>query len=821
MTAFSLSHYAGAVLNTKKEHSYFRYFETNTRELIHPQQTCFIAIKGKQFDGHNFILQAFEKGVHNFVVQKEEVVKTLPVNYIVVENSIDFFQECVAEYRKQFNIPVIGITGSNGKTIVKEWLCDVLQALYKVTKSPKSYNSQIGVPLSVQELSTNTEIAVFEAGISEKNEMQKLAKIIQPTLAVLTNIGTAHQENFDTYQEKLFEKLSLSQHSEVLFYYADDFLQENIPQYPHLPQKIISTGTNENCVVRITHIHTGVTHSECTLTFQQKTYIFQIPFTDEVSIKNASLVIAICLYLNIPAEILQRELLDLQPVSMRLEWITAHPSITILNDTYSSDLVSIRQAVQTLLQSKGNPRKIAVLTDLDYKSADVKQVHQEVIRFLQSIAIDKVFLAGTHFFDLKPELQDPRFEFYASVQDLEEHLPIQDLYNSVVLLKGARKYSLEQFIPKITESAHPTYLKINLNALADNIRYFRRLINPETKIMAMVKAFSYGGGTWEIAQELAYQQVDYLAVAYTDEAVFLRKKGIRIPILVMNAIPQDIQRCIDCDIEVQIHCFEQLEQFSTIIDVKKPLSVHLKTDTGMHRLGFLPQQFGQVLDFLQNKKTQFEVKGILTHLAAADNPEHDAYTQKQIEIFSSLVALCKQFYPDVLAHALNTSGVLRFKHAQCNMVRLGIGMYGISPTLQEYGFEEIMSLHSKIVAIQQYQEIVSIGYNRSEYTKQKNSKIATLPIGYGDGISRRWSNGNGKVLVKGQFAPVVGRVCMDMMMIDVSHIPDVKVGDEAVLIGKQGAHQIKANEIAQWCDTIGYEVVTTINQRVKRVYVKE
>jgi len=821
MTAFSLSHYAGAVLNTKKEHSYFRYFETNTRELIHPQQTCFIAIKGKQFDGHNFILQAFEKGVHSFVVQKEEVVKTLPVNYIVVENSIDFFQECVAEYRKQFNIPVIGITGSNGKTIVKEWLCDVLQALYKVTKSPKSYNSQIGVPLSVQELSTNTEIAVFEAGISEKNEMQKLAKIIQPTLAVLTNIGTAHQENFDTYQEKLFEKLSLSQHSEVLFYYADDFLQENIPQYPHLPQKIISTGTNENCVVRITHIHTGVTHSECTLTFQQKTYIFQIPFTDEVSIKNASLVIAICLYLNIPAEILQRELLDLQPVSMRLEWITAHPSITILNDTYSSDLVSIRQAVQTLLQSKGNPRKIAVLTDLDYKSADVKQVHQEVIRFLQSTAIDKVFLAGTHFFDLKPELQDPRFEFYASVQDLEEHLPIQDLYNSVVLLKGARKYNLEQFIPKITESAHPTYLKINLNALADNIRYFRRLINPETKIMAMVKAFSYGGGTWEIAQELAYQQVDYLAVAYTDEAVFLRKKGIQIPVLVMNAIPQDIQRCIEYDIEVQIHCFEQLEQFSTIIDAKKPLSVHLKTDTGMHRLGFLPQQFGQVLDFLQNKKTQFEVKGILTHLAAADNPEHDDYTHQQLSSFSKIVEQCKTLYPDALAHALNTSGVLRFKDAQFDMARLGIGMYGIAPTLQEYGFEEIMSLHSKIVAIQQYQEIVSIGYNRSEYTKQKNSKIATLPIGYGDGISRRWSNGNGKVLVKGQFAPVIGRVCMDMMMIDVSHIPDVKVGDEAVLIGKQGAHQIKANEVAQWCGTIGYEVVTSINQRVKRLYIKE
>ena len=821
MNVFSLSEYPQAVLNADKKYLYFRYFETNTREIIHADRICFVAIKGRQFDGHHFIEQAYCKGVRNFIVQQENEVKSLPVNYILVENTIDFFQKCVAEYRKQFDIPVIGITGSNGKTIVKEWLNDILQAKYKVTKSPKSYNSQIGVPLSVQELSNNTEIAIFEAGISQKNEMQNLANIIQPTITILTNIGTAHQENFTTYQEKLFEKLILAEESQVLIYYADDFLEKNITQYKKLPSQIISIGTKPSYDFYISRIHTGITHTECTFLHQQKEYTFQVPFTDEVSLKNVYLVIAVCLHLNLSPELIQKELLDLQPVSMRLEWITAHPSITILNDTYSSDLISIRQAVQALVQSKGNPKKIAILTDLDYKSDDVKEIHKQVLEFLNATSLDKVFLIGTHFFDLKNEVKNSQFVFYSNLQELEKNFSIQVLYNSVVLLKGARKYNLEQFIPKITESAHPTYLKINLNILADNIRYFRALLNPQTKIMAMVKAFSYGGGTWEIAQELAYQQVDYLAVAYTDEAIFLRKKGIQIPILVMNAIPQDVQRCIEYNLEVQVHHLEQLRLFSENIPAKSTLKIHLKTDTGMHRLGFLPHQFKEVWQFLQQKKELFEVKGILSHLAAADNPEHDAYTHEQIQLFQNLVKQCKNLYPDTLAHILNTSGMLRFKEAQFDMVRLGIGMYGISPVLQEHGFQEIMSLHSKIVAIQEYEDIVSIGYNRSEYTKQKNSIIATLPIGYGDGISRRWSNGEGRVLVKGQFAPVIGRVCMDMMMIDITHIPNVKTGDEVILIGRQGKNQIKANDVAKWCDTIGYEVITTINQRVKRVYTKE
>lgn len=821
MSVFSLCEYPQAVLNADKKYLYFRYFETNTREIIHADRICFVAIKGKQFDGHHFIEQAYCKGVRNFIVQQENEVKSLPVNYILVQNSIDFFQKCVAQYRKQFDIPVIGITGSNGKTIVKEWLCDILQGKYTVNKSPKSYNSQIGVPLSVQELSPSTQIAVFEAGISEKNEMQHLERIILPTITVLTNIGTAHQENFVTYQEKLFEKLTLAQNSQVLIYYADEFLLENVPKYPYLPKSVLCVGTYPQCDIRIIHAHTGVMHTECTILYQGKTHIFQVPFTDEVSLKNVYLVIAVCLHLNLSPKLIQKELLDLQPVSMRLEWITAHPSITILNDTYSSDIVSIRQAIQALVQSKGNPKKIAILTDLDYKSDDVKEIHKQVLEFLNAIPLDKVFLIGTHFFDLKNEIKKPQFAFYSNIQELEKNFSIQDLYNSVILLKGARKYNLEQFIPKITESAHPTYLKINLNTLADNLRYFRALLNPNTKIMAMVKAFSYGGGTWEIAQELAYQQVDYLAVAYTDEAVFLRKKGIHIPILVMNAIPQDVQRCIEYNLEVQAHHLEQLHLLSENIPAKSTLKIHIKTDTGMHRLGFLPHQFKEVWQFLQQKKELFEVKGILSHLAAADNPEHDAYTHEQIQLFQNLVKQCKNLYPDALAHILNTSGVLRFKEAQFDMVRLGIGMYGISPVLQEYGFQEIMSLHSKIVAIQEYEDIVSIGYNRSEYTKQKNSIIATLPVGYGDGISRRWSNGKAKVLVREQFAPVIGRVCMDMMMIDITYIPNVKMGDEVVLIGKQGKNQIKVNDVAKWCDTIGYEIITSINQRVKRIYIKE
>lgn len=818
---FSLSAYDNAVLNAEKEYLFFRYFETNTREIIHGHQVCFVAIEGKQFDGHHFIKQAYEKGVRNFIVQKEDIVKELSVNYLVVPNTVDFFQSCVAAYRRQFSIPIIGITGSNGKTIVKEWLSDILQAKYRVTKSPKSYNSQIGVPLSVQELSPNTQIALFEAGISEKNEMQKLARIIQPTITLLTNIGTAHQENFTSFEEKLFEKLILAEQSQALIYYADSFLMQHIPLYPKLPKTVISVGTHPDCTMYISNLHTRITHTEYQITYQYQKYLFQVPFTDEVSIQNISLVIATCLYLNLPIDIIQKEVLDLQPISMRLEWITAHPSITILNDTYSSDIISIRQAVQTLIQSKGNPKKIAILTDLDYKGSDIKQVHQEVLTFLSSTPLDKIFLVGKQFFELHQSLDKEKFTVYNTLQDLERQIPIQELYNSVVLLKGARKYNLEQFIPKITESAHPTYLKINLNTLADNLRYFRKLISPETKIMAMVKAFSYGGGTWEIAQELAYQQVDYLAVAYTDEAIFLRKKGIQIPILVMNAIPQDIQRCIEYDIEVQIHNFEQLKQFLSNVPSNNLLNIHLKIDTGMHRLGFLPSQFEKVLGYLQDNSSTIKVKGILTHLAAADNPEHDEYTHAQIEVFANIVKQCKTLYPDVIAHALNTAGVLRLNYAQFDMVRLGIGMYGISPTLQEYGFQEIMSLHSKIIAIQEYEDIVSIGYNRSEYTKKKRSRIATLPIGYGDGISRKWSNGRGKVLVKGLFAPVIGRVCMDMMMIDITHIPDVSLGDEVILIGKQGKNEIKTNDIAQWCDTIGYEIITSINQRVKRIYIKE
>ncbi|MCS7029474.1 MAG: bifunctional UDP-N-acetylmuramoyl-tripeptide:D-alanyl-D-alanine ligase/alanine racemase [Bacteroidia bacterium] len=817
---FSLSPYTNAILKAP-EHLHFRYFETNTREIIHGDSLCFVAIKGNHFDGHDFVLDAFNKGVRNFVVEREQTVQSLPVNYIAVPNSIRFFQNCVAQYRKQFGIPVIGITGSNGKTIVKEWLCDILQAKYAITKSPKSYNSQIGVPLSVQELSPRTQIAVFEAGISQPDEMKYLEAIIQPTLTILTNIGAAHQENFTTYTQKLFEKLTLAQNSQALIYYADEFLLENVPKYPRLPKQVIAVGTHPSCTIKI-HTHVGLTHSESAFSYQGSSFVFQIPFTDETSLKNAHLVIGTLLYLGFDPQLLQRELLDLQPISMRLEWITAHPSITLLNDTYSSDVVSIRQAVQTLIQSKGNGKKIAILTDLDYKSVEVGQVHQTVLEFLQTVPLHKVFLIGTQFYALQNQVKKDNFVFYPSLKDFEAHLPIEELYNSVVLLKGARKYNLEQLIPKITESAHPTYLKINLTTLAQNLRYFRALLNPKTKIMAMVKAFSYGGGTWEIAQELAYQHVDYLAVAYTDEAVFLRKKGIQTPILVVNAVPQDVIRCLDYDLEVQIHHFEQLKSFLSLLqNQNKVLSVHLKVDTGMHRLGFLPTIFQEVLSFIAQHKKYFNVKGIMTHLAAADNPEHDAYTEQQLALFLDVVKQCKFFYPDVLAHALNTAGILRFPQAQLDMVRLGIGMYGISPVLQSFGFEEIMSLHTKVIAVQRYEEIVSIGYNRSEYTKTKPSYIATLPVGYGDGISRRWSNGKGRVLIKGQFAPVIGRVCMDMMMIDVSHIPDVKVGDEVVLIGKQGSLQIRANDVAQWCDTIGYEIVTTINQRVKRIYVKE
>ncbi len=791
----------------------------DSRHVVDPTGTLFIAIKGIRNDGHFFIHDLIKKrNIRNFIVASNYQIPNeySDFNFIIVDNPLYAFHALAADYRSRFNIPIIGITGSNGKTIVKEWLYHILQPYYRITRSPKSYNSQTGVPLSVLNLEPDTTLAIFEAGISQKNEMQNLSRIIQPTIGIFTNIGDAHQENFIDYEEKIVEKLLLFKSCDTLIFCADHELIDKViknTSWLNSCRKLTWSTKNKEADLRISAIEQQKGTTRITGLFQKQLISITIPFTDYASIENAIHCWITALYLQIPQSEIQQAMNTLTPVAMRLEQIAGINGCTIINDSYNLDIPSLTIALDYLMQQQ-HPNKTLILSDILQSGLPDNELYKRVASLINEKKINKLYGIGRSIYS-HADLFSCEKEFFKSTDEFIDSFHASKFQNEAILLKGARIFEFERILAMLEQRVHLTTLEINLNALVHNLNYYRSKLKPETKIMVMVKAFSYGSGSYEIANLLEFHRVNYLAVAYVDEGIALRRSNIALPIIVMGPEDGSFRRMIEYQLEPEIYSFDVLQKFMQQIKIHQlqHIPIHIKIDTGMHRLGFLPDEITSLCHILKDNHL-VQVKSVFSHLAASDEPEHDDYTHQQVETF---VEVCKQIQ-SVLPyqfdrHILNSAGIERFPQYQFDMVRLGIGLYGINPFNQNK-LKVVGRLKTHIIQIKHIKKGNTIGYGRKGMAN-KDTTIAVIPIGYADGFTRRLS-GKGKVWLNGKYAPIIGNICMDMSMIDITNI-QASVGDEVEIFGEH----ISVDELASITGTIAYEILTSVSDRVKRIYISE
>jgi len=773
----------------------------------------FIAIKGIRHDGHKFIDELYKKGFRNFLISDAEFeTSNYPqANFLLVDNTLKAFQELAKNHRLQFEIPVIGITGSNGKTIVKEWLSTCLKNQYKICKSPKSYNSQVGVPLSVLGLNSEAEMAIFEAGISQQGEMEKLQNIIQPSIGIFTNIGQAHSENFNSLAEKATEKLKLFSSVKKLIYCKDHTVIHRVITKELSTELITWSKQDTSAFVYVKSILQESEKSTINLIHKALEKQFLIPFQDEASIENCIHIICTLLSLNISDVEIQKGLSQLQSLAMRLELKEAKGNSLLINDAYSSDLDSLKIALDFLHQQSGNAKKVAILSDLDETGISKAELFPKLMRLLDSYEIEQVVGIGENFTDFQVLFSN--CTCFKNTDEFIENIKNFDFQDSAILLKGARRFQFEKIAKVLEQKIHETVLEVNLNAISENFHYYKSLLHKETKVMVMVKAFSYGNGSYEIAHHLEYHHADYLAVAYVDEGIALRKKGIRTSIMVLNPDGTQFKQLIDHCLEPEIYSFRQLKALQYELSKAKltDYPIHLKVDTGMRRLGFESTEIAELITLISKHK-EIRIASVFSHLASSENEEDKDFTQIQIDEFRSI---CTEVESTIktpfLKHILNSSGIINYPEAQFNMVRLGIGLYGIG----DDNLQNCSSLKSVISQVKQVPAGVSIGYNRA-YFADETIRIAIIPIGYADGLNRGLSNGNGQVIINGKAASIIGNICMDMCMVDISLI-DAQEGDEVIIWDTQ-KHIL---DIAESLNTIAYEVLTNVSQRVKRVFVQE
>ncbi|MBE9468154.1 MAG: bifunctional UDP-N-acetylmuramoyl-tripeptide:D-alanyl-D-alanine ligase/alanine racemase [Bacteroidetes bacterium] len=801
------------------ENKLIKYLLIDSRNIISAPDSIFFAIVGENNNGHNFIADLYKNDVLNFVVSKlpKNYKKYINANFILVNNTLTALQKLAEFHRNQFNIPVVGITGSNGKTIIKEWLFQALDKDKKVIRSPKSYNSQVGVPLSVLLLDKSCDFGIFEAGISKPQEMEKIQPIINPTIGIFTNIGDAHQENFIDLNQKIKEKIKLFYNSNTIIYRKDyKLIDEQFNSNTHFSNKqIITWSTKQNADLQITNINKKNNHSLISAKYKNKNYSIEIPFIDDASIENAIHVWLLMFFLDFDNKNIADKMLDLSTVAMRLELKQGINHCSIINDSYNSDIQSLTIALDFLTHQKQNNKNVLILSDILQSSFDEKELYKKVAELVSKKNIDEIIGIGktisrnSNFFNIKKH-------FFHSTDDFLLNCSKNSFVNSNILLKGSRKFQFEKISTILEKKVHRTVLEINLNAIEKNLTFFRSKLRPKTKIMAMVKAFSYGSGTYEIANLLQYQNIDYLAAAYTDEGIQLRKNQISLPIVIMTPEIHSFNLMIEHNLEPEIYNFRTLQAFhdALINNNKKTYPIHIKLDTGMHRSGFEKKDIDKLIYELKKHK-DLKIKSIFSHLAASDEKIHDEFTQTQFTAFELMTSeIMSNFDYPILRHILNSSGIERFPENQYEMVRLGIGLYGISPS-NESKLLNVSTLKSKIAQIRNVKKNDSVGYGRKGILK-KDSKIATVPIGYADGLRRQLSNGVGKVLVNNQFAPIIGNICMDISMIDITDI-NAKEGDDVIFFGKD----YPITELAKQLKTIPYEILTGISNRVKRIYFHE
>ncbi len=811
----------GEALQLPYPDHWIRHLLFDSRQINVPAEALFFAIKGKRHDGHLFINDLYKEGVRSFVVTKRIDGSDFPgANFVLVADAVEALQQLAVYHRGQFDIPVIGITGSNGKTIVKEWLFQLFAPDLGIVRSPRSYNSQLGVPLSVWQLAANHDLAIFEAGISTTGEMKKLQPIIRCSTGIFTNIGEAHAEGFASVEEKIAEKLFLFKDTQTLIYCKDYEGIHKAVQHSFSGDCFCWSKTDQQADLFITAIaQPDSNHTTIRGTYQKQLQDITIPFTDRASIENAIHCWSFLLLRGVDPEVIQERMLLLAPVEMRLELKAGINHCLLINDTYNSDLNSLTIALDFLAHQSPKLQRGLILSDILESGQTETDLYKQVGKQIEQKNITLFIGIGKAVTALKAWL--PRAidaYFFESSEAFIDRFDVDMLWNVALLVKGARKFRFENIIRHLSLKAHNAVLEINIDAFIHNLHVYNSYLSRGTKMMVMVKASAYGGGSTELGKVLQFHQVDFLGVAYADEGADLRRGGIHLPILVLNPDEASFPTIYKYHLQPEIYNFRLLDTFLNFLpEGRMPYPVQLKLDTGMHRLGFAPKELPELCRRLKNQ-SKIKVTAIFSHLAASEADDHDAFSKQQVQSFLKMYEQLEEalgYAP--IKHILNSAGILRFPQYQMDMVRLGIGIYGIdsSETIQRQ-LKNVLSLKGRISQIKHISPPDTVGYNRKGKV-EATSRIATVSVGYADGLPRLAGNGRFSVMIQGKNAPIIGDVCMDMFMVNISSIPEAREGDEVTIF----ANSQQIWELANCSQTIPYEIFTGISERVKRVYFKE
>ena len=788
---------------------------TDSRSLVATGDTAFFAIPGLQYDGHDFVPDLYDAGVRVFVVEDLPPIMHKDAAYLHVDNVVHALQKLMADRRSQFDIPVISITGSNGKTIVKEWVSQLLTDKYTMCRSPKSYNSQIGVPLSVSLLEERHDMAVFEAGISRKGEMKNLQSVIQPQIGLLTNLGQAHQENFASLEEKLTEKLYLFEHAQTVILPVDDdrILSTWHNLYPDFPGRVITWAKNRKDAGFYVTYDEGQKTTDVHMVSDDINLAFTIPFADKASQENAVSTALLLYAAGLGKQAIEDGMPKLQPVAMRLEIKEGIRNCTVINDSYNSDVNALKIALD-FAERQNKKNLVVILSDILQSGKDKSILYQSIAGLVNANPrIESLIGIGR---DISPhaDLFKSSDHFFTSTGAFLDSGIWQGFEDKTVLLKGARPFRFETISRQLEAKAHQTMLEVKLEAVTHNLKTFRSLLPAETKMMVMVKAFSYGSGSVEIGRHLQNQAVDYLGVAIVDEGVDLRKAGVHVPIMVMNPQPAGFDLMYEYKLEPEVYSLKVLGALVQFVQSNgiPEMGIHLKLDTGMHRLGICEHELDELLAVLRSHPS-LRLKSVFSHLAGSDVPGLDEFTRHQLKAFKQMAdRIADETGEQFIRHIANTNGIVRFPDARLDMVRLGIGLYGVGAANSAY-LENAVVFKTRIISIKQLDKGDTVGYNRAGEIFRPTA-VAVIPVGYGDGLSRKLGNGRWNVEVNGVLCPIIGDVCMDMCMVDLSGT-EANSGDEVIVFGGKAG----VEDMAETLETIPYEVLTGISQRVKRVYM--
>lgn len=801
-----------------------RFLSFDSRNILSGNETLFFALKSERNNGHNYIHDAYTKEVRSFVIEE------LPVNYeslentsfILVGDALKALQKLAASHRRRFSYPVTAITGSNGKTICKEWLAELLSNEKNIVRSPRSYNSQLGNPLSVWLMDDRFDMALFEAGISKPGEMERLEEILKPDNGLITHIGTAHLENFSSVEQLVREKLKLFAGCKLIVYCSDfDVLKQEMHKmdFTSKPRFFSWSEKSNNADLFISSIKKANYSTRVVGYYHGAAVKLTVPVTDDAHIENAIHCWAFLLAIGYSPGQFEERFLRLSPIAMRLELKKGINGCTIINDSYNSDTPSLVNALDFLQQQSGYGRRKStlIISDILQSGEEPTILYNEIADFIHLKKVDRLICIGLEISRFMHLFRIFHKKSFPSLEEFLIHFKESDYNHEIILLKGARQFRFDRISDLLQEKAHQTVMEINLDSMIHNFNFYRQRLSPATKIVAMVKAFSYGTGSVEVARVLQYHGVDYLAVAIADEGIELRNNGIETPILVMNPEEHSFDAMIENNLEPNIYRFKLLDKFNEALkrNAVNNYPVHLKIDTGMKRLGFdNKEDLLRVAEFINQQQRMF-VRSVFSHLAVSDDPLNDEFTNEQFSRFHRLSKLIKDSFDyKILCHILNSSGIERFPEMELDMVRLGIGLYGVSPVFQDK-LKNVATLKTTISQIRDVEKGETVGYGRRGVAYSA-MKMAVLPIGYADGFNRHLGNGAGKVVINGCKAPVIGSVCMDMCMVDITGI-EAKEGDQAIIFGEE----LPVTELADWLNTIPYEILTSIGQRVKRIYFKE